>query len=328
MFRVSSARWVLMCAAAVLVVAFIASPAFAQANGMVKGKVVDEKGQPIEGAKITITSKDPGVTRNYNLTSNKKGEYTQVGIPTGQYQIVAEKEKVGAQAFDVRVRMGEISEINFKLLPGSGVPVKDEATAQAQALFEAGVTASKAADYDTAMAKFEEAAKLLPSCYDCYSNVGQAAAQKKDYVKSEEAFKKALEMKADYSDAYNGLATIYNAQRKFDEAAAASKKAAEIAAATPAGAAGAPVGGNANALYNQGVIAWNAGKATDAKGFFEEALKTDPNHAAAHYQLGMCLVNLGKLSEAAGEFDTYMKLAPDGEFAATAKAMLSQLPKK
>jgi Flp pilus assembly protein TadD len=329
MFPVSSGRRLLMLLVAFVVAAVIVSPAFAQTTGMVKGKVVDEKRQPVEGAKITIQSKDPGVNRTFTVTSSKKGEFAQVGIPPGQYSITAAKDKVGAQSFDVRVRLGDPAEVNFVLVPGSA-PVnkeQEQKAAQVQALFDAGVTASRANDHDTAITKFQEAVALLPNCYDCYYNIGQANSQKKDYEKAEEAFKKALELKADYADAYNGLATIYNAQKKFDEAAAASQKAAEItaAAAGPGGTAG---GGNVNALYNQGVIAWNAGKTEDAKAKFEEALKVDPNHAASHYQLGMCLVNLGKLVDAAAEFDTYLKLAPDGEYAAQAKALVAQLPKK
>ncbi len=327
MLPVSSGRRLLMLVVAVVAAAIIASPAFSQTTGMIRGKVVDQKGQPVEGAKITITSKDPGVNRSYSVTSKKNGEFSQVGMPPGQYQVVVEKEKVGAQALDVKVGLGDPTDVQVKLAPGTGLISKEQAqkAAQVQALFDAGVAATKANDYDTAIGKFQEAIVLLPNCYDCYYNIGQANAQKKEYAKSEEAFKKAIELKPDYADAYNGLATIYNAQKMFTEAAAASQKATEIGAA--AGPAGAPGGGNVNALYNQGVIAWNAGKAEDAKAKFEEALKADPNHAASHFQLGMCLVNLGKLTDAVGEFDTYLKLAPDGEYAAQAKALLATLKK-
>src|SRR6185295_13716640 len=97
---------------------------------------------------------------------------------------------------------------------------------------------------------------LKPDCADCYYNIGFLQTQKKDYEKAEVAYKKAIELKADYGDAYNGLANVYNAQRKFDDAAAASTKAASIAGSAP----GALAGGNADALFNQGVILWNAGK--------------------------------------------------------------------
>jgi len=81
-------------------------------------------------------------------------------------------------------------------------------------------------------------------------------------------------------------------------------------------------GGSADALYNQGVVAWNAGRTDEARGHFEAALKADPNHAPAHFQLGMALVNGGSLPQAKSEFETYLKLAPDGQFAAQAKAMI------
>ncbi len=324
MFPASSGRRLLMVLLAVLAAAIIASPVFAQTTGMVKGKVFDEKGQPIQGAKITIQSADPGVNRNFVVQSDKKGEFAQVGIPPGQYKVMAEKERVGAQSFDVRVRLGEPAEVKFVLTPGSGVAGKESAAkaAQVQALFEAGVAASKAGDYDTAIGKFNEAIVLLPTCSDCYYNIGQANSQKKDYAKAEEAFKKAIEIKPDYSEAYNGLATIYNAQKKFDEAATASQKAAEVAASTAGPGGAAAGGGNVNALYNQGVIAWNAQKVDEAKATFEEALKADPNHADSHFQLGMCLVNLAKYADALKEFETYMTLAPEGQFAAQAKALI------
>ena len=70
-----------------------------------------------------------------------------------------------------------------------------------------------------------------------------------------------------------------------------------------------------------------AGKAEDAKKSFEDALKIDPKHANSHYQLGMCLINLGKMPEAVAEFEAYLQVAPDGQYAAQAKALVTQLKK-
>ena len=39
------------------------------------------------------------------------------------------------------------------------------------------------------------------------------------------------------------------------------------------------------------------------------------------------LVNEGKLADAGTEFNAYLKLSPDGPNAATAKALVAQLPK-
>jgi tetratricopeptide (TPR) repeat protein len=316
--------WVLVCAG--ILAAGLAAPVAAQTTGMVKGLVRDDKGQPVDGAKITIEFTD-GVNRKQETKTNKKGEFVQIGLQSGTYKITAEKEGVGSQSFEARVRIGQAAEVNFMLSGKNAAPSKEDMakTAELKKTFEEGVAASRAGNLDEAIAKFTHATEVSPTCADCYYNIGFAYSQKKEYDKAEAAYKKALEIKPDYGEAYNGLANIYNAQRKFDEAAAASTKAAELGGgAAAAGGAGI---GNANAMYNQGVILWNAGKIPDAKKQFEAALKVDPNHAESHYQLGMALVNEGNLAGAASEFETYLKLAPDGPNSATAKSLVAQLKK-
>ena len=198
MLPVLSGPRVLLVACAVFVAVAMTSPATAQSTGMVKGKVFDGKGQPIEAAKVTIEFQD-GVSRVYTVKSNKKGEYTQIGLPPGNYKVTAEKEKVGAQSYPCRVRLGDTAEVNFQLAPGTSGPTKEDAAkvAAIKKLFDEGVAASRSGDNDTALAKFTEAANVMPTCYDCYYNIGYAYAQKKEYDKSEEAFKKSIELKAD-----------------------------------------------------------------------------------------------------------------------------------
>jgi tetratricopeptide (TPR) repeat protein len=314
-------------AGAVLLALAIALPAAAQSTGMVKGVVKDASGQPVEGAKVSIDMTE-GVNRHFETKSNKKGEFVQIGLPPGRYNVVAEKDKLASQPTLAAVRVGGPSEVTLVLgAPGAGGAVSKEAAAKNAALkqaFEEGIAASKANDYDAAIASFNKAVEISPTCADCHYNIAYMYSQKKDYDKAEAEYKKAIEIKPDYGEAYNGLANIYNMQRKFDLAADASKKAMEVGGGAAAGAAG---GGNADALYNQGVILWNAGKIPDAKKQFEAAVAANPNHAEAHYQLGMALVNEGKLPEAATEFDTYLKLAPSGPNAATAKGILATIKK-
>jgi tetratricopeptide (TPR) repeat protein len=316
--------WVAGCAA--LVALAMALPAAAQSTGMVKGVVKDMQGQPIDGAKVTIEMAE-GTNRRFETKSNKKGEFIQIGLPSGAYKVTAEKDKQASNTAEVRVRIGATAEANLVLgAPGAAAASKEALAknAELKAALEAGIAASNAGNDDEAIAKFTQATELKPDCFDCFYNIGFLQSKKKEYDKAEAAYKKAIELKPDYSDAYNGLANIYNAQRKFDEAATASTKAAELAG----NKAGALAGGNADALFNQGVILWNAGKIPEAKKQFEAVVAANPNHAEAHYQLGMALVNEGKLAEAASEFETYLKISPSGPNAAQAKALVDQLKKQ
>ncbi len=299
----------------------LVAPAAAQSTGMVKGKVFDAKGQPVEDARITIEFAE-GVTRKNETKSNKKGEFIQIGLFPGNYKVTASKEGVGAQTFQVRVRIGSAAEVNFELSPQSGMSDEDKKKSAAlQGALSAGEEAYKAGKSDEAIAKFNEAIAVVPTCHACYYYIGAANAQKQQYADAEAAFKKAIEIKPDFAEAYNGLAGVYNSQKKFDEAGAASAKAAELAGAGGAG------GGNAAAIYNQGVVLWNAQKFPEAKVQFEKAVQIDPSMADAWYQLGMANLNTGDMPGAVAAFEGYLKAAPDGPKAAEAKTIISQLKK-
>ena len=302
----------------------VATPALAQSTGMVKGVVTDDKGQPVDGAKVSIEM-NGGTGRRYESKTNKKGEYIQIGLTGGSYKITAEKDKLGSAPVTVNVRVNTTAQADLVLGVASAAASKEaqEKNAQLKKVFDEGVALSSAGKHDEAIAKFNEAIAVSASCYDCYNNIGYSYAQKKDWEKAEAAYKKSTELKPDDATSHSGLATVYNAERKFDLAAEEGAKATQLAGNLSAGGGG----GNADAQYNQGVILWNSGKIADAKKAFEGAVAANPNHAEAHYQLGMALVNEGNMAGAATEFETYLKLAPEGPNAATAKSLVEQLKK-
>jgi tetratricopeptide (TPR) repeat protein len=314
--------WLVACVATIALA--IALPAAAQSTGMVRGIVKDASGKPVEGAKINIDSE--GSNRHFDTKSDKKGEFIQIGLTPGTYKVTAEKDKVVSNTANASVRVAPGAPLTLVLGAGAAAGASKEdlaKSAELKKVFAEGVDASRAGNHDEAIAKFTAATAINPNCFDCFYNMAYSQAQKKDYDQAEASYKKAIELKADYGEAYNGLANIYNMTRKFDLAAAASAKATELTSG-PGGAAG---GGNADAMFNQGVILWNAGKIAEAKKQFEATVAAKPDHAEAHYQLGMALVNEGNLAAAATEFDTYLKLAPTGPNAATAKGILGTLKK-
>src|SRR5438034_6456655 len=206
MIRRINGRHVWLTAFACAAALTIASPTVAQSTGMVKGTVKDDKGQAVEGAKIVIEFAE-GVNRKQETKTNKKGEFVQIGLQPGAYKVTAEKEGVGSQSFDARVRIGQAAEVNFVLSGKNAPPSKEELAkgAELKKALEEGVAASRAGNLDEAIAKFTHGTELSTTCADCYYNIGFAYSQKKEYEKAEAAYKKAIEIKADYGEAYNGL---------------------------------------------------------------------------------------------------------------------------
>jgi tetratricopeptide (TPR) repeat protein len=316
-FRIGRAG---VCALVLLLAAF-AVPAFAQ-TGQLKGKVVDAQNKPVGDAKITMLAVE--TNRKMETKTSSNGEWRQIGLPPGNYTVTAEKNGM-SQSFDVRLGI-ETKEVNFSLQPGGagGQMNAEQAKKEAarvegiKAAFAQGAELTNAGKYDEAIAKFNEVLTSVPKCAECYLNIGGIQARKQDWAKAEEAYKKALELNPDSVEAYNGLASIYNAQKKFTEAQAMSAEASKRGAATGGG-------GNAESLYNQGVIAWNANDFPKAQELFAAAVKANEKHAESHFMLGQAYLNLGKLPEAAKEFETYTKIAPDGPNAEKAKSNYEML---
>src|SRR5712691_6368167 len=109
----------LFCCALLATLAF-ARPAAAQ--GLVSGTVTDLQGQPVEGASISIEQE--GTNRHFDMKTNKKGEFMQIGLASGQYKVTATKEKLTASQ-PVRISQGKPA--NTKLVLGAAAPGENAA---------------------------------------------------------------------------------------------------------------------------------------------------------------------------------------------------------
>jgi tetratricopeptide (TPR) repeat protein len=301
-------------------------PAAAQSTGMIKGKVVDSANQIVEGATVILETKDSGA-RRFKVTTNKKGEYIQIGLQPGSWTVTASKDGIGEAKADVRISLGAAEQIDLTLAKGGaaagGISKEEAAKAEAmQKAFNEGTAAIQAGKIDEAIAKFTEAKAINPDCYACQFNIGLAYATKKDVAKAEEAFLAASALKPEAPEPYNQMANLFNVAKQFDKAAAMVAEAAKRSAGTAGGG-----GASAESLFNQGVVLWNGQKYAEAKVQFEAAVKAKPDYADAHYRLGMASLNIGAMPAAREAFENYLKYAPTGEHAQEVKTFLTQLPK-
>src|SRR4029450_9617686 len=130
----------------------IAMPALAQSTGMVKGVVKDDKGQPVDGAKVTIEMTG-GTGRRFESKSNKKGEFIQIGLNSGAYKVTAEKDKLGSAPVTVNVRVNQTAEANLVLGIASAAASKDAAAklTDLKKVFDEGVVLSSAGKHSEAV---------------------------------------------------------------------------------------------------------------------------------------------------------------------------------
>jgi Tfp pilus assembly protein PilF len=300
--RTTLIRGVLVMAA---LLAFSVAPALAQS--VIKGKVLDSQGKPVEGATVTLEAEASAAKRD--LKTDKKGEFMQVGLPSGTWKVTAKKDGVGTATAQGRITQGAPSEVNLTLTSAAaGGPALGggdaKAAAEMRVLLDAANAAESAKNWDEAIAKFGELVAKAPTCAECFRHLADAQVQKKDFAAAEASYKQSNAVK-ESPEAYMGLVRLYNDQRKFDLAAEASTKMAALQSTGPGG-------GGAEGNYNTGVALFNGGKFAEAKAAFESATKADPSMPLAHFYLGMASLNGGDLPGATAAFEAFLKLDPDG----------------
>ena len=101
-----------------LIVLALLIPAFGQStNAAVSGRVADQTGAAVPGAKVAVTNVNTGVP--YSTETNAVGFYS-VDVPPGKYRIVVSKDGF-AQVIkpDIELHVQDVAGINFALRVGS-----------------------------------------------------------------------------------------------------------------------------------------------------------------------------------------------------------------
>jgi len=374
---------------AVMLVALGATSAWAQAFGKVSGVCRDAEGKPIVGATVRYQSKDTG--QKFDMKTNSRGEYMSIGVAMGsKYQVtlIGADGKELDKVDNVQVGSGDNPPLDFdmkanqtKALQSQGMTAAQAQAAQAQikekqaAAMKEGETvkvlneklktasdASKAGDFDTAIAQLTEATSidgtrdvLWYQLGDAYS---QSAAKQTDAAEKTKRLEtavtnlqKAIDMKkadmdkANASDKkpdaaaqtennkrlaayYNGLGNAYSKSGNTDAAVAAYTQASQV---------DPPNGGMY--FFNLGAALTNSNKTGDQKmahaavDAFDKAIAADPTKADAYYWKGSNLMQLATIKGdkmvtpdgTAETFQKYLELKPDGPHAEECKAMLQSM---
>ncbi len=271
---------------AVLLLA-LALPAAAQSR-VLKGKVTDDKGQPVPDVQILIQA--TSMTRNLNTKTNKKGEYIYIlGLAGATYRVVARKAGFQPQFTEnVVPGLDKEYELDFQLVPGQDYKLPFEMTAEEQkALLKQNEQMEKRKQFSAEV--------------KAYFDNGEKLTGEKLYAEAIVEYNKALEKIPEHPIIIARIADAYLKMDKNEEALANYKKA---------------IGLNPNdpSLYtNMGVALGNLGQTAESQEAFKKAASLNPGAAAQnYYNLGVTMVNSGKTAEAAEAFK--QSIAADPSF--------------
>lgn len=314
----------------------------AQSTGRISGRVQNNAGEAIVGAKLTLKRLDRNWTKD--VFSDKSGAFLQVGLDPQEFELTVSAPGYVEQKFMAKIPLGDAFKKTVVLL------TKEETRAQA---ITSGSTAPGAADdpgaalnaegrdaFNLAIPLYNESkfGEALPLVEKAYKALLEALPKMKDEKEKAELAPELLKVERvlGICTAQAGTAketalpyllkalernpkdqpvigALISATKAKGDAAGERKYTALLETLT---------GPNPDVIYNKGVDAFNAGDNKEAKVQFLKTLQVAPTHPEAHFLLAMVEFGENNLRGTKQNLEKYLELAPRGKNADAAREML------
>jgi tetratricopeptide (TPR) repeat protein len=313
--------------ALVLITSFLfVGGAFSQAGrgrGRATGVVLDLEGKPIESAKVTMSFSENSSLK-LEETTNKKGEWSMVGLGTGIWNLIVSATGYlsGTRSINVN-QLSTNPKITVNLKKSEKATpafIQDEITLQ---LLDQGDRMFKEEKYDAALALYREFQQKNPAAYrilvsigDCYREKGEFEKAMENYSKAvEEAQKDALMGKEMSAKALAGIGNCFVKQGKLREAQDFFRKSIENSPQDEILA------------YSVGEIYFSNQNPDEALKYFDLASQIKPQWPDPYLKMGYVYLNKGDQASAVVKFEKFLSLEPDTERAARVKNILGMIKK-
>ena len=293
-------------------------------GAMARGEVADEQGRPLAGVKVELqyTGKE---AKTFVRTTNEKGAYIQVGLPSGPYTIRFSKEGYVPGLHKTTITAGGLTEIPTATLKAAkavagpeaqGLPPAENVGKKIEETYSRAVEAASAGRLDESEALFKEVLEVAPDLAVARYNLGYLYTKTQSWTAAEAEFRRVIELQPERSDTYAALAAVYEASGRRDEAvkllSGASTRFERDAAFQ----------------FTLGIACLNAGESTIAEAALLRARDLDPSKVETHYYLGTLAIGAGRVQEAIGRLETYVSLSGQNpQNLATARKLLETLKK-
>ncbi len=306
------------------VVTALAFPQTAARRALVEVRDVSQN--PVEKVKITVSSPERRDFKKEYVT-NKKGQASfllPMEIKSADFNL----EKDGYQSHQEAVEFSKLKrsqeemsyQISFvlyrtnELTPSQRLQRKG-ADEKALVFFNQGIDLFNAGNFRDAIAKFEKSVEVKPDFMEGYQNLASSYFRDNQYEKAISAAQKALEIEPKFVQMIKLVSVAYS--KLGDETKALEYQ--EKLKAFP------DTEFSVEELYNLGVVEANKGNDGEAAKYFEKAALAKPDFPLAHYHLGLCYFRLNNGEGAKRELEKYLALAPEGDNAKTARALLASI---
>jgi tetratricopeptide (TPR) repeat protein len=328
-----------------------------QSAGSMHGHVQDPVGVAITDGTVNLST-DNGQTFKYTFPTDPNGDYKGTGIAPGTYFVILRQPntppgKAVDQFPEVKITAGTDTLQDFdmtradyyaKMTPEQRKAAEETRAKNAAALKENSVIKNlnanlikarddnKSKNYAEADSLMSQATAAKPDASVLWLELGVAQAGEKKYDDAATSLKKAVDLDAASKKpnpdiqgaAGNALGEVYAQLKKVPDAQSAYEAAAKV---NPTQAA----------MYyqNETIVMSRTGNVDATVAAADKAIAADPTKPIPYYLKGQALINKASVDAKTGKivappgcaeaYQKYLELAPDGQFANDAKAVLGEM---
>lgn len=311
-----------------LILAFSAPKLYSQEGrgaGRLTGTVVDEAGNPIDGALITLQYSQ--FSNKLTAVSNSKGQWGFIGLGKGAVTVTATKEGFTPSFIQLEVSgIAKNPEKKIVLQKAAGNAPAEGISDSSKELLLQGNALFEQKKFVEALALYQGFLDKYPMLYKVRLNLANCHIELQEYDKAIAEYQKVLEgLNAEAADKkdnkllaqlYAGIGDAYMRQNQFKEAEQYFKKSIDIDPADHALA------------YNVAEIMMQAGNADEAIRYYEMAIRIKPDWPKSYLKLGYAWLNKGNNLKAVESFNKLVEISPpDDPDVALAKDIIKKISK-
>jgi tetratricopeptide (TPR) repeat protein len=276
----------------------------------VTGHILDREGKPLVNATVQYTNIGilegsategmmttrmiEGTGRVYKIKTDKKGNFTLLGMDYGIYQIEITASD-GSHVYSEQKRIGDKGDPSVSNVLNVDLSTVEANRAPAGA--ETNLTADKKTKEQAALIKQENsnAVKINRLIVQF-----QGFLDTKDWTNASRTLQELIALDSNRWEFYQNLGTIQANQTHYEEAAQNFAKGVEVAEKLLPTAADPPQarGSIGDLLVSEGDCYNRLGKLEEAVALYDKAATVSPHPAAAHYRACNALSNHGKTETA------------------------------
>jgi tetratricopeptide (TPR) repeat protein len=289
-------------------------------NGRLAGSITDEKGDPIEGA--TVTLKYNEFDHMLQTKSSKKGLWILIGLGKGIVQVTGEMEGYASSTTQQPVSgVSPNPDIHIVLKKGSGAAGDEnrDTILRAHEMFDKR-------QYEEALKLYQDFAQKNPTNFSVGIYIANCKNEMREYEGALAEYQKVLaeitketpELKGNDTAAlaYAGIGDVYLRQEKFKEAEENFRRSIDIQPGDPA------------LPYNVAEIMFVQNKVDDAEKYYLMAVQIKSDWPKPYLKLAYVSLNKGQTDKALEYLNKFCEIGKDDPKFAEGKALLDLLQKK